>query len=317
MSVPILLVTGFLGAGKTTHINALLQADHGLRIAAIVNDFGSINIDEKLLGSASDTVIGLKNGCICCSLQGDLLRTLKQVLAQPGVPDLIVIEASGVADPAGIVDALIDPVIWHSASLDTVVCIVDAEDIGTSDARAGDDLWLAQVKQSDVICLSRTQCVEPGVIRQVRDRMARMGKRHVFDATDAALSLASIMAEPRSRRDTAGTRAPIDDHRFSYLEWEQPGPIRLDAFQAAIGQVSGQILRAKGFLQFQDHPGRTFVFQMTGKRATLAAHDGPAPSTCQLVLIGEKKAFDVAAARQVLDGMATSGTGAIDQIVST
>ena len=101
MSVPVLLVTGFLGAGKTSFINQLLQADHGLRIAAIVNDFGSINIDAALLEGAADGVIGLKNGCICCSLQGDLLRTLKIVLNQNPGPDHIVIEASGVADPAG------------------------------------------------------------------------------------------------------------------------------------------------------------------------------------------------------------------------
>ena len=104
MSVPILLVTGFLGSGKTTLINDLLQDEHGMRIAAIVNDFGSINIDAALLESASDEVIGLKNGCICCSLQGDLLRTLKQGLTN-NAPDLIVIEASGVADPEGIIQA--------------------------------------------------------------------------------------------------------------------------------------------------------------------------------------------------------------------
>src|SRR5690606_37910380 len=105
-SVPILLVTGFLGAGKTTFINDVLKADHGLRIAAIVNDFGSINIDAELLATATDAVIGLKNGCICCSLQGDLLRTLKRVMAEADRPELIVIEASGVADPRGVIDAL-------------------------------------------------------------------------------------------------------------------------------------------------------------------------------------------------------------------
>lgn len=80
MSVPVLLVTGFLGAGKTTFINSLLNSGHGMRIAAIVNDFGAINIDEQVLSGSADGVIGLKNGCICCSLQGDLLRTLRRLL---------------------------------------------------------------------------------------------------------------------------------------------------------------------------------------------------------------------------------------------
>lgn len=86
MSVPVLVITGFLGAGKTSLINALLQSDHGLRIAAIVNDFGAINIDAALIGPSVDGVVGLRNGCICCSLQGDLLRTLRIVLRQSPRP---------------------------------------------------------------------------------------------------------------------------------------------------------------------------------------------------------------------------------------
>ncbi|MDP5348027.1 MAG: GTP-binding protein, partial [Paracoccaceae bacterium] len=142
MSVPILLVTGFLGSGKTTFINDLLIGEHGKRIAAIVNDFGAINIDEALLQSATDKVIGLKNGCICCSLQGDLLRTLKQVLAG-AAPDLIVIEASGVADPQGIIDGLMDPILWPAVLLASVVCVVDAPDITLNAKRVADPLWLA------------------------------------------------------------------------------------------------------------------------------------------------------------------------------
>ena len=136
MSVPILLVTGFLGSGKTTFINDLLHREHGKRIAAIVNDFGAINIDEALLESATDEVIGLKNGCICCTLQGDLLRTLKQVLVG-AAPDLIVIEASGVSDPQGIIDAVMDPVLWPAVLLDSVICVVDVPDMILTVAGAG------------------------------------------------------------------------------------------------------------------------------------------------------------------------------------
>ncbi len=110
MTVPVLVVSGFLGAGKTTFINRLLARSEGRRISAIVNDFGAINIDAELIADAADTVVGLKNGCICCSLQGDLLRTLKLVLSQPVKPDHIIVEASGVADPRGIVDALMDAI---------------------------------------------------------------------------------------------------------------------------------------------------------------------------------------------------------------
>ncbi|MTD52372.1 GTP-binding protein, partial [Escherichia coli] len=111
MPVPILLVTGFLGAGKTTVVNHLLAHAAGRRIAAVVNDFVAINIDAELIAGASDGVVRLANGCICCSLEGDLLRTLSTLLRRDPRPDHIVIETSGVADPADIVRNLMDPVI--------------------------------------------------------------------------------------------------------------------------------------------------------------------------------------------------------------
>src|SRR6201991_2688892 len=126
MPVPILLVTGFLGAGKTTIVNHLLAHAEGRRIAAIVNDFGAINIDAELIAGASDGVVSLTNGCICCSLEGDLLRTLAAILRRSPRPDSIVIETSGVAAPADIVRNLMDPVIWREAPLETVLCVVDA-----------------------------------------------------------------------------------------------------------------------------------------------------------------------------------------------
>ena len=97
MPVPILLVTGFLGAGKTTVVNHLLAHAEGRRIAAVVNDFGAINIDAELIEGASDGVVSLANGCICCTLEGDLLRTLAALLRRDPRPEFIVIETSGVA----------------------------------------------------------------------------------------------------------------------------------------------------------------------------------------------------------------------------
>src|ERR1700739_285638 len=126
MAVPVVLVAGFLGAGKTTVVNHLLSHAEGKRIAAVVNDFGAINIDAELITGAADGVVSLSNGCICCSLESDLLRTLATLLRRDPRPELIVIETSGVADPAEIVRNLMDPVIWREAPLETVLCVVDA-----------------------------------------------------------------------------------------------------------------------------------------------------------------------------------------------
>src|SRR6478735_8652489 len=155
--VPILLVTGFLGAGKTTVVNHLLAHAEGRRIAAVVNDFGAINIDAELITGASDGVVSLANGCICCSLEGDLLRTLSTLLRRDPKPEYIVIETSGVADPSDIVRNLMDPVIWREAPLETVLCVVDA----TTTAEGFDDaLVRSQLRTADVVALSKVDLVD-------------------------------------------------------------------------------------------------------------------------------------------------------------
>src|SRR5690349_24983678 len=126
MPIPILLVAGFLGAGKTTVVNHLLAHAEGRRIAAIVNDFGAINIDAELIAGASDGVVSLANGCICCSLEGDLWRTVATLLRRDPKPDTIVIDTSGVGDSSDIVRNLMGAVILREAPLGTLRWYVDA-----------------------------------------------------------------------------------------------------------------------------------------------------------------------------------------------
>ena len=297
MSVPVLLVTGFLGAGKTTFINQLLQAEHGLRIAAIVNDFGSINIDAALLDAAADGVIGLKNGCICCSLQGDLLRTLKIVLGQDPQPELIVIEASGVADPAGVIQSLIDPVLWDQARLETVVCVIDAPDVPD---RSGDPLWRAQVRESDFLCLAKTEGLSADALAAIHAGFAVQSKYHVFDLALPVPISAFVGRDTPVARDS--TRAPLQDDRFAYLEWRHDGAIELQGFQAVMSQLAPSLLRAKGFLSFEQHQSR-MLFQLTGTRATLARAPKTDDDGCQLVLIGDRKVFDASHAAAALDAL--------------
>lgn len=302
MSVPILLVTGFLGSGKTTLINALLQGDHGLRIAAIVNDFGAINIDEALLESATDEVIGLKNGCICCSLQGDLLRTLKQVLAGSAGPDLIVIEASGVADPQGVIDALMDPVLWPAVLLDGVVCLVDAEDVVASPERRADPLWQAQVRAADIALLTKTEGAKSDDVSKLRLQLNAMGKRRVYDANEDARAVGALLGFGASSPRQTGRAAVQSDARFATLEWQSKNPVPMEAFQRVIATLAPVLLRAKGFVCFAKDPGAQMVFQLVCQRATLAPRT-QAGEGCSLVLIGEKEVFDVQAARAALDGL--------------
>jgi G3E family GTPase len=298
MNVPILLVTGFLGAGKTSLINRLLAADHGRRIGAIVNDFGSINIDADILSGTAEGVIGLKNGCICCTLQGDLLRTLKLLLNQKPGPDLIVIEASGVADPVGIVQSLMDPVIWFQASLGNIVCVVDGPD---STKRWDDPLFQAQLRASDMVCLSKTDSMSSKDRNAVRTRLGMSGRHHFFDlASDLPLTVLISEGPETDRQRYSAGQVPLRDDRFVHLEWTCEASIDMQAFQDMISRLSPYLLRAKGFLSFRGR-NDSMLFQLAGQRATLARANDPRRSGCALVLIGERGALDIDAVRIELE----------------
>ncbi|MCA0275987.1 MAG: GTP-binding protein [Proteobacteria bacterium] len=299
MTVPVLVVSGFLGAGKTTFINRLLARSESRRISAIVNDFGAINIDAELIADAADTVVGLKNGCICCSLQGDLLRTLKLVLSQPVKPDHIIVEASGVADPRGIVDALMDPILWDATRLDAVVSVVDADDIAATPGRRQDELWRAQLAAADFVALSKTRLSpEAGeTANLLRSELA--AKALVFDADDD-LPIEALFVADRSQ--PAQDASSVVASRFTSVEWQSTGAVHLDRFQAAMGELATQLIRAKGIVNFVEQPGRSFLLQMVGRRASLQPFSRYEPE-CRLVLIGEATIFNSEAAYTLLSDM--------------
>lgn len=288
MPVPILLVTGFLGAGKTTVVNHLLANAGGRRIAAVINDFGAINIDAELIAGASDGVVSLANGCICCSLEGDLLRTLSTLLRRHPKPEYIVIETSGVADPADIVRNLMDPVILREAPLETVLCVIDA---ATPPAALDDALQRSQLRVADIVALSKLDLADEGA--GVRMRKALRVQRVpavVVDAKHGEIPAALLF--PASDRAPAprepGPRRPAEE-RFETLSWTSDQPLSLPRLQQAISKLAPKLARAKGLFETVEQPGRTMVFQLAAGRATLAPGDAPTPGVprSRIVFIAE------------------------------
>ncbi|MBN8986660.1 MAG: GTP-binding protein [Rhizobiales bacterium] len=269
MPVPVVLVAGFLGAGKTTVVNHLLAHAGGRRIAAVVNDFGAINIDAELIAGAADGVVSLSNGCICCSLEGDLLRTLAGLLRRDPRPEFIVIETSGVADPSDIVRNLMDPVIWREAPLETVLCVVDA----TMPITMLDDALLrSQIRAADVVALSKVDLAAAAQHTQVRDAIRAIRPAAVLvDAPHGEIP--AVLLFPDADRASAprqpGPRRPRAD-RFEALSWTSERPVSLSRLQAAINQLAPKLARAKGLFEAVEQPGKPMVFQFAGGRATLA-----------------------------------------------
>ncbi|KYK46138.1 GTPase [Bradyrhizobium liaoningense] len=289
MPVPILLVTGFLGAGKTTVVNHLLAHAEGRRIAAVVNDFGAINIDAELIAGASDGVVSLANGCICCSLEGDLLRTLSTLLRRDPKPEYIVIETSGVADPADIVRNLMDPVILREARLETVLCVMDAT---APPAALEDALHRSQLRVADIVALSKLDLADAGAGTRMRAAIRALRvPAVVVDAQHgeipATLLFPAEIDRPAAPRDV-GSRRPAEE-RFETLSWTSDKPISLPRLQQAINRLAPKLARAKGLFETIEQPGRPMVFQFAGGRATLAPGDAPAAGAARtrIVFIAE------------------------------
>ena len=304
MPVPILLVTGFLGAGKTTVVNQLLAQAEGRRIAAVVNDFGAINIDAELIEGASDGVVSLGNGCICCSLEGDLLRTLATLLRRDPRPELIVIETSGVADPSDIVRNLMDPVISREAPLETVLCVVDAT--ARPEAMTEDALLRSQLRAADIVALSKVDLADAAACAQMRAAIRALRPAVVVvDAINGAVPSALLFAPDLDRvpasRETK-PRGPIAD-RFETLSWTSERPLSLPRLQQAIGRLAPKLARAKGLFETVEQPGRLMVFQLAGGRATLAPGGAPSSGVPQsrIVFIAELGVLSRAELDQIMD----------------
>ncbi|WP_456622628.1 MULTISPECIES: CobW family GTP-binding protein [unclassified Bradyrhizobium] len=309
MPVPILLVTGFLGAGKTTVVNHLLAHAQGRRIAAVVNDFGAINIDAELIAGASDGVVSLSNGCVCCSLEGDLLRTLSTLLRRDPRPDTIVIETSGVADPADIVRNLLDPVILREALLETVLCVMDA----TAPLAALDDaLQRSQLRAADVVALSKIDLADEGAGARIREAIrAQRVPAVVVDAKhgeipSALLFPATVDRAPAPRRP--GPRRPAEQ-RFETLSWTSERLLSLPRLQQAIGRLAPKLARAKGLFETIEQPGRPMVFQFAAGRATLAPGDAPASGVprARIVFIAELGVLSRTELDGIMEGCVASG----------
>jgi G3E family GTPase len=303
--VPILLVTGFLGAGKTTVVNHLLAHAQGRRIAAVVNDFGAINIDAELIAGASDGVVSLANGCICCSLEGDLLRTLAALLRREPQPEFIVIETSGVADPADIVRNLMDPLIWRQAPLEMVVCVVDAT---TPVATLNDDALLrSQLRAADVVALSKVDLVDAAARAQLRDAILLLRPGAVVvDALHGEVPAELLFPVDADRapapREVAPRRPTAD--RFETLSWTSERPVSLPRLQQAIGRLAPKLARAKGLFETVEQPGRLTLFQLAGGRATLAP-GGALPTgepRARIVFIAEIGVLSRAEIDRIMEG---------------
>jgi len=172
-SIPVTVLTGFLGAGKTTLLNHLLSENHGRRFAVIVNEFGEIGIDNELIVSSDEEIYLMNNGCICCSVRGDLIRVLSGLAKRRGGFDAVVLETTGLADPAAIIQTFaMDEDIRDAFALDSVATVVDAFHYPRHAAE--NRQALEQVVYADLVILNKTDLVAPEVLDDIQKQIRRI-----------------------------------------------------------------------------------------------------------------------------------------------
>lgn len=299
--IPFTVIGGYLGAGKTTLLNHILRHNDGRRFALLVNDFGSINIDAELIENRDGDTMNLANGCICCTLASGFISAIYTLLERDLLPDQIIVEASGVADPHKIAQ------YGHirQLSLDGVIVVADAETVRQKarDKYVGRTV-IQQLQSADLLILNKVDLVEDATRAAVRAWLAEQAPDvRIIEAQQAAVPIPMLLGMNIDHPDDPPS-AHDHDHGADYDTWSFTADEPLDraAFEALVQQLPAGIMRAKGILCLQEAPEQCFVFQLVGTRWSLkAAGDwGEHRPQSQLVMIGVPGSIDGNSYRQQL-----------------
>ncbi len=309
--VPVTLLTGFLGAGKTTLMNRILSGYHGLRVGVLVNDFGAINIDAALIEGVEENTISLTNGCVCCEIRDDLVNSLEQLLARVNEIDYIILEASGVADPEGIVMTFLDHKYRDLLRLDSITCVVDVEAVFTHGDNTGlSTLKMRQIGFADMVILNKIDLVTPVHVEVVREWIGHhLNRIRIIGAVQCDVPLEILLAvgrfDPQNvlSRDQGlaasnnGHHHEHDSHSGEFDTWrfESEQPFSLETLREMVRrELPASIYRCKGIVYAADAPDTRFALQVVGRRTEIAELGGweeKAPRS-QVVAIGAANGFD-------------------------
>ncbi len=293
-ALPVTVVGGYLGAGKTTLVNSLLRQANGRRLAVMVNEFGALPIDTSLIEVAEDRIVSLVGGCVCCSYGEDLVSSLAMLAALEPQPDHVLLEASGVAFPGAIAGTV---GLLKGFRLDGTVVLADAE---TVRSRA-DDRYLGstvrrQLAEADLILLNKCDLVGDADAVEAWLSGAASGVRIVRTVRSSA-PISIVLGAAAGRGAQPVGDAPLD-HTDGYVRttFDPPVGTQPEALARLLADPTHGLLRAKGFIRRPD--GAMAAVEIVGSRWIVT--DAPANAPAGLVCIGLEDRTDFTALRQSL-----------------
>ena len=310
--LPVTIITGFLGSGKTTLLNHILTQQQGLKTAVLVNEFGEIGIDNELILSSDDDIVELNNGCICCTINEDLVKTVQKILERREQVDYLVVETTGVADPVPVAVTFLSAELRGKTRLDSIITLVDCDNFYTT-AQQNSTAAYQQITYGDIILLNKTDLVASEVV----DRIEQQISQHRADAKiirtvkgkvslPLILSVGLFASDRYFQEETRDSNHSHEDHHhaehehkhhehshhldndgFTSLSFETDQPFDIRKFQYLLdNQLPEEVFRAKGILWLEGSTAR-HIFHLSGKRFGIEDDRWKGTPKNKLVFIGQ------------------------------